>query len=167
MIVVSDTSALSNLALVDHLWLLEAIYQTVIIPDVVNSELAAASNPTISAILQLEWIQTQPLKDSHLANQLQQDRGLDAGEANAIALALELQADDLLIDERLGRQEAARLGPSITGILGILLVARQRSLISQAQPVMDALINQAGFRVSPQLYQRVLALAQEHKSPEH
>ncbi len=87
-------------------------------------------------------------------------RGLDAGKANAIALALELQADDLLMDERLGRQEALRLGISIIGILGILLVAKQRNLISQVQPVMDALINQAGFRVSPQLYQRVLALSQ-------
>jgi hypothetical protein len=161
MIVISDTSALSNLALVDHLWLLEAIYQTVIIPDVVASELAAASNPAILSILQLTWIQTQPLTNSELADQLQQDRGLDAGEANAIALAFELQADDLLIDERLGRQEAIRLGLSIVGILGILLVAKQRSLIRQVQPVMDALINQAGFRVSPQLYQRILALAQE------
>lgn len=161
MIVVSDTSALSNLAIVDHLWLLEAIYQTVIIPGVVASELAAASNPTISAILQLGWIQTQSLTNSQLADQLQQERGLDSGEANAIALALELQADDLLIDERLGRQESVRLGLSIIGILGILLVAKQRSLIPQVQPVMDALINQAGFRVSPQLYQRVLALSQE------
>jgi len=161
MIVVSDTSALSNLALVNHLWLLESIYQTVIIPDVVASELAAASNPTISTILQLDWIQTQSLTNTQLTDQLQQERGLDAGEANAIVLALELQANDLLIDERLGRQEAVRLGLSIIGILGILLVAKQRSLISQVQPVMDALINQAGFRVSPQLYQRVLALAQE------
>jgi len=161
VIVVSDTSALSNLAIVDHLWLLEAIYQTVIIPGVVASELAAASNPTISAILQLGWIQTQSLTNSQLADQLQQERGLDSGEANAIALALELQADDLLIDERLGRQESVRLGLSIIGILGILLVAKQRSLIPQVQPVMDALINQAGFRVSPQLYQRVLALSQE------
>jgi len=161
MIVVSDTSALSNLAIIDHLWLLKVIYQTVIIPNVVASELAAASNPTISAILQLDWIQTQSLTNFQLANQLQQERGLDAGEANAIALALELQADDLLIDERLGRQEAVRLGLSIIGILGILLVAKQKSLIPQVQPVMDALINQAGFRVSPQLYQRVLALSQE------
>ena len=161
MIVVSDTSALSNLAQVDYLWLLEAIYQTVIIPDVVASELAAASNPTISAILQLDWIQTQFLTNSQLADQLQQERGLDAGEANAIALALELQADDLLIDERLGRQEAVRLGLSIIGTLGVLLVAKQRSLIPRVQPVMDALIDQAGFRVSPQLYQRLLALSQE------
>jgi predicted nucleic acid-binding protein len=161
MIVVSDTSALANLAIVDHLWLLESIYQTVIIPDVVARELAAASNPIIPAILQVGWIQPQPLTNSELANQLQQERGLDAGEANAIALALELQADDLLIDERLGRQEALRLGLSIIGILGILLVAKQRSLIPQVQPVMDTLISQAGFRVSPQLYQRVLALAEE------
>ncbi|MBE9247144.1 DUF3368 domain-containing protein [Microcystis aeruginosa LEGE 00239] len=161
MIVVSDTSALANLAIIDHLWLLESIYQTVIIPDVVARELAAASNPIIPAILQVGWIQPQPLTNSELANQLQQERGLDAGEANAIALALELQADDLLIDERLGRQEALRLGLSIIGILGILLVAKQRSLIPQVQPVMDTLISQAGFRVSPQLYQRVLALAEE------
>ena len=161
MIVVSDTSALANLAIIDHLWLLESIYQTVIIPDVVARELTEASNPLIPAILQSGWIQPQPLTNSELANQLQQERGLDAGEANAIALALELQADDLLIDERLGRQEALRLGLSIIGILGILLVAKQRSLIPQVQPVMDALISQAGFRVSSQLYQRVLALAQE------
>ena len=161
MIVVSDTSALSNLAIVNHLWLLEAIYQNVIIPDVVATELAAASNSTISAILKLGWIQTQSLINFKLADQLQQERGLDAGEANAIALAFELQADDLLIDERLGRQEAIRLGLSIIGILGILLVAKQRSLIPQVQPVMEALINQAGFRVSPQLYQRILTLAQE------
>lgn len=161
MIVVSDTSALSNLAIVDHLWLLKAIYQTVVIPDVVTSELAAASNPTISATLQLGWIQTQILANSQLADQLQKERGLDAGEAHAIALALELQADDLLIDERLGRQEAARLGLPIIGILGVLLIAKKRSLIPQVQPVIDALINRAGFRVSSQLYQRVLALAQE------
>lgn len=161
MIVVSDTSALSNLALVDHLWILESLYRSVIIPDVVAAELEAASNPTISAILRLNWIQSRSLTNAQLADQLQQERGLDAGEANAIALALELQADDLLIDERLGRQEAVRLGLSIVGILGILVVAKQKRLISQVQPVVDALINQAGFRVSSQLYQRVLALAQE------
>ena len=161
MIVVSDTSALSNLALVNHLWLLEAIYQSVIIPDVVAAELTAANNLTISAIRQLGWIQTRSVTNSQLAEKLQQERGLDAGEANAIALALELQADDLLIDERLGRQEAVRLGLSILGILGVLLVAKQRSLIPQIQPVVDALIKQAGFRVSSQLYQHVLTLAHE------
>lgn len=76
MIVVSGTSALANLALVDQLWLLEALYQCVIVPDVVATKLAAASNPTISAILRLGWIQTQSLTNAQLADQLQQERGL-------------------------------------------------------------------------------------------
>ncbi|WP_238546790.1 MULTISPECIES: DUF3368 domain-containing protein [unclassified Synechocystis] len=74
---------------------------------------------------------------------------------------MDLQANDLLIDERLGRREASRLGLSIIGILGILLVAKQRSLITQVKPIIDNLVSQAGFRVSPQLYQRVLIIAQE------
>lgn len=161
MIVVSDTSPLCNLALIDHLWLLKSIYQTVIIPTIVADELAAAKNPTIATIPQLDWIESRSLTDLTLATRLQRDRGLDAGEANAIALALELKADDLLIDERLGRREATGLGLSIIGILGILITAKQRNLIPKVQPVMDALINQASFRISPQLYQQVLSLADE------
>jgi len=49
----------------------------------------------------------------------------------------------------------------ITGILGILLVAKQRKLIPTVQPVIDALIIQAGFRVSSQLYAQVLKAANE------
>lgn len=161
MIVVSDTSPLCNLAIIDYLWLLKAIYQTVIIPAVVADELAAASNPVIPAVLQLDWIQIRALTDITPAHKLQQKRGLDAGEANAIALAIELQADDLLVDERLGRQEARQLGISIIGILGILITAKQKNLIFEIRPVMDALIHQANFRISSQLYQRVLVLADE------
>jgi uncharacterized protein len=161
MIVVSDTSPLCNLALIDHLWLLESIYQTVIIPTIVAAELKAAENAKITAIPELDWIQSRTLSNPDLATQLQHDKGLDAGEANAIALALELQADDLLIDERLGRREARQLGLAIIGILGILITAKQRSLIPQVQPIMDALMREAGFRISPQLYQQVLNLANE------
>lgn len=112
--------------------------------------------------MQIDWIQTRSLRDSTLAQQLQSDRGLDPGEAHAIALAIELQADDLLIDERLGRREALQFGLSIIGILGILIVAKQRNLIPTVRPVMDALIDRAGFRVSPQLYQQVLNRSNEH-----
>lgn len=96
MIVVSDTSSLCNLALIQHLWLLEKIYQTVIIPSAVAAELGAASDSVIVSTLQLDWIEQRSLVNPMIAEQLQRDRGLDAGEANAIALAVELQADDLL-----------------------------------------------------------------------
>jgi uncharacterized protein len=78
-----------------------------------------------------------------------------------IVLALERQANELLIDERRGRREAAKLGIPIIGVLGILLIAKQRQLIPQIQPVLDTLIQQAYFRVSSALYAQVLLQANE------
>jgi uncharacterized protein len=122
MIIVSDTSALCNLAIVDHLWLLHIIYSKVLIPDIVAQELSNATSPIIQATLSLDWIETRTINNLSMANRLQQDRNLDPGESHAIVLALEQQADELLIDERRGRQEATKLGIPIIGVLGILVL---------------------------------------------
>ncbi|QJB44466.1 DUF3368 domain-containing protein [Dolichospermum flos-aquae] len=163
MIVVSDTSPLSNLAIVGYLSLLQQIYNRVIIPQGVAEELINASDEEnlIAEVLSLDWIEVIPAKNLELISILRNNHNLDRGEAEAIALVIELEADELLIDERLGRREATRLGLPITGILGILLVAKQRKLIPTVQPVIDALIIQAGFRVSSQLYAQVLKAANE------
>lgn len=86
---------------------------------------------------------------------------MNVGEAEAIALAIEVEATRLLIDERLGRQAATDLGLRITGVLGILLAAKRQELITAVQPVMDDLATQAGFRISSQLYVDVLNVAGE------
>ena len=161
MIVVSDTSPLGSLALIDYLWLLQSIYTSIVIPDIVADELAAAQDIRIQQIPALEWVQVQSLSDVATAETLQAVKKLDPGEAYAIALALQIKADELLIDERLGRREAKRYGLSVIGLLGILVVAKQKSLIPKVQPVVEALIGQAGFRVSPRLYQQVLILSHE------
>ncbi|MEB3337021.1 MAG: DUF3368 domain-containing protein [Leptolyngbyaceae bacterium] len=83
------------------------------------------------------------------------------GEAEAIALALEIGAEQLLIDERRGRMVAERLKLSYVGILGILLEAKSQGLILTIQPLLDALRNQAGFWIAEPLYQKVLQLADE------
>lgn len=92
---------------------------------------------------------------------MQNKAQLDLGESEAIALALEINADLLLIDERRGRKEANRLGIRITGLLGVLVEAKQRSLIPVVQPLMDDLIAKSAFRVSVALYNQILALVGE------
>ena len=163
MIIISDTSPLSSLALVDYLSILKDIYTNVVIPQAVANELANLTEEDIriKAIISLNWIQVKQAANLELVACLRNEYNLDLGEAEAIALALELKADELLIDERLGRREAVRLGLSITGVLGVLLIAKNRGLISKVQPIIDALILQANFRISRQLYEEVLQTANE------
>jgi predicted nucleic acid-binding protein len=86
---------------------------------------------------------------------------LDRGEAEAIALALELNADLLLIDERKGRVAASQLGIRVVGILGMLVEAKQRGFVSAIKPIVDDLIRQAGFWIRNDLYNRVLQSVNE------
>jgi len=81
---------------------------------------------------------------------------VNIGEAEAITLAVEVKADRLLIDERLGRQAAKDSGLKITGVLGILLLSKRQNLITAVKPIMDNLRSQANFRISSQLYADVL-----------
>jgi predicted nucleic acid-binding protein len=145
VIVVSNTSPISNLAMVGQLTILQEIYSKIIIPTAVYNELTdeGAGDVVATAVQTSIWIETQPVANLTLVTSLQSK--VNEGEAEAIALAIELKADELLIDERLGRREATRLGVPITGVLGVLLIAKQRGLIAAVKPVMDELIAQAVF----------------------
>lgn len=164
MIVVSDTSPLSGLAIVGQLSLLNALYGQVVIPSAVADELrrGGQDDSRIAQVLTVDWLEIKRPNDLTLVNELQTTYRLDKGESEAIVLALELCSDELLIDERLGRREASRLGLPITGLLGILLVAKKRKLVGAIRPVVDELIEAAGFRISPQLYREVVATAGEN-----
>lgn len=167
MIIVSDTSPISNLILVDHIHLLPQLFGTVVIPEAVYQELLAngINHPVTKTIQVVDWLEVRSVINQQQVEVLKRDYNLDPGEANAIALALELQATQLLIDERLGRLEAKRRGLRITGILGVLLAAKNKTLLSEVRPIMDALIQKANFRINPQLYSEVLQLAGEQPLP--
>jgi predicted nucleic acid-binding protein len=161
VIIVSDTSSLMNLAVVGHLQLLHQLYATVLIPEAVWNELTALSSqhPEVATVQTLTWLERQPVTSQAVVNALQAE--LDIGEAEAIALAVEKQADLLLIDERRGRQVATRMGLTYIGLLGVLLEAKRKAFLPEVKPVLDELVAKAGFWVSRELYTRVLRAAGE------
>lgn len=143
---------------------MQQLYGEVIIPEAVYLELNEPGFPVAGAteVKTFDWIQTRAISDRTLVKALSND--LDIGEAEAIALAVETQADQVLIDERQGRLVAARLNLRYTGILGVLVEAKSQGLITEVKPLLDALINQAGFWVAEPLYNRVLQFADEVSS---
>lgn len=161
MIVVSDTSPINNLAAINQLHLLQQLYETVIIPQAVYRELTDPNFPVAGSaeVQTLEWIKTRSISDRTVIETLSNE--LDIGEAEAIALALELNADQVLIDERRGRLVAARLKLHYTGILGILVEAKNQRLIAAVKPLLDALIDRAGFWVAKELYDSILQFVNE------
>ena len=161
MMVVSDSSPLIALADVGQLRLLHELFSTVLIPEAVYQEIVVqgAGHVGAEAVQAAAWIEQRSGANTGLADVLKLE--LDEGEAEAIALALESGADLVLLDERRGRQRAARLGLRVTGVLGVLVEAKHQHLLAAVRPVLDALRNEAGFWISDDLYRRVLDLAGE------
>jgi len=160
VIVVSDASPLISLAVVGCLDVLRSLYERVIIPEAVYQEITGIPRlPGALTIQELEWIVSQPVQNDTIVRALQGE--LDYGEAEALALAVEIQADLILIDERRARAIAARMGLSVVGVLGVLVEAKHKALVPLLKPILDALITQAGFWVSQHLYERVLHVVGE------
>ena len=156
MIVVSDTSPVLNLARIDRLELLPALYQQVIIPSAVYNELIASKRDLPAAIdLATEpWLTVATPKDEARVLKLRED--LDPGEAEAIVLAIERHAGLLLVDERRARRIATAAGLAVTGLLGVLARAKRAGVIPFAKPLLDELIDSAHFWIGAELYREVL-----------
>ncbi|MBC6481846.1 MAG: DUF3368 domain-containing protein [Hormoscilla sp. GM7CHS1pb] len=156
MIVVSNTSPIISMAAIGQLNLLQQLYNQIIIPTAVYDEIANAGKTDVgaAAVQTLSWIKTQRVTDYSPIGSF--PKRLNAGENEAIALAIELNADLLLIDEKLGRKVARSSGLKLTGVLGILMAAKRRGLIPVVKLLMDDLIAQVGFRVNTELYAEIL-----------
>lgn len=106
------------------------------------------------------WIKVSEPTDQHQVLILKTK--LDVGEAEAIALAIELKCDLLLIDERLGTRIALEHGLQTLGLVGVLIKAKNEGLISLVEPILDDLENLAGFWIGESLRQKVLVLMGEN-----
>jgi predicted nucleic acid-binding protein len=149
LIVVSDTSPILNLAAVDKLRLLRDLYTEIVVPPAVQRELVRNG-----IRLDLKWTRVVAAQDQTEVAALREQ--LDPGEAEAIVLAAELEANLLLVDEKRGRRIAIDRGLEVTGVLGVLAEAKARRLIPQCKPVLDDMIRVAGFWIGDELRVRYL-----------
>jgi uncharacterized protein len=160
---VSNTSPLLNLAIIDHLHLLERQFDEVLIPPGVLKELRIGDllpgTPELRKALDDGWIRVIKIHDPPVVSLLR--RTLDLGESEAIALATETKPDYLLMDERDGRRIAESLGLPVTGVLGILLRAKLDGTLPSLQQTLVALETTAGFRIGRSLIRKILAAADE------
>ncbi len=130
MIVVSDASVLIALSKLNRLEILPALFGSVVIPPEVLAELSDPSAPTAMPELLLgipDWLRVQA------PNRIHGFERLGAGETAAIALANELRADFLIIDEKTGRKVALKIGLPVIGTIGVLEAAAEFGLIDLAE----------------------------------
>ena len=135
MLVVSDTSPLTALLKIRRADLLRQLFAQVLIPPAVEVELLR-NHPFLPA-----WLEVRT--PHHIPARIAAAH-LDRGETEALALALELHADTVLMDERLGRRAARELGLRATGLLGCLLLAKDARLLDAISPVISELQDLAG-----------------------
>ena len=159
-IVVSDTSPIRALDHLGELRLLREMFGQVIVPPEVARELREPRDTfRVIDVAGLDFFEIVSVIDKSQIDSLMND--LDAGEAEAIALACELKADAVLIDEHRGRRVAGQRKLRVIGTVGILLRAKSESLIPRIKPLLDSLMTELDFFLSPKLYQDALLLADE------
>lgn len=163
MPIVSNTSPVLNLAIVDLLRLLQHQFGEILIPPAVLAEMRLDTNfPGVDRIrqsMQEGWLRVSELENDQLARALRRD--LDDGEAEAISLSLQLGFDMVLIDEHDGRSIAKSMGLTTVGVLGILLRAKRMGEITSVKQALQKLRDEAGFYLSDHLFASILSQAGE------
>lgn len=162
---VSNTSPIMNLAIIGELSLLRDQFGEVLIPGAVLEELRVEGNlpgsQSVRDAIKAGWIRIEEMKQDPLVRAMQRD--LDKGEAEAIALAMQVNAEWVLMDERDGRKAAKSMKLKVVGVLGNLLKAQREGRLRSLKQAMDRLREKAGFYVRADLYSAIIREWEEEK----
>jgi len=152
-LVVSNTSPLTNLAVIGDFDLPRHLFGSIRIAEAVHDELGAIGRDWPGkAEGSKDWADIHRVEMRQLVTSFDQD--LDPGESETIALGIELRAPLVLMDEHDGRYRARRLASRPMGVIGVLLLAKERGLIPEIRSRLDALRLEAGFWLSESVYQQ-------------
>ncbi len=132
--VVSNTTPILSLLKLNRLDILKNLYGHIYVPYAVYQEIEFGKNKSYyQDLFKIDWITILKISD---VRKLKHVISLDAGEAEAIVLATEIDADLLIIDEKKGRFQATKFNLKITGTIGVLIKAKQKSVIGELKPLL-------------------------------
>ena len=143
---VTNSTCLIGLERIGRTDLLPQVFATIFAPPMVVDEIRSSLN----------WLAVQPVTNRAIVAAL--NTQMDAGEAETIALAMELGDVILILDDKKARRVATEIGLKFTGIVGMLLRAKNRGVINEIKPLLDQLLA-ADFRISDRLVREALRLA--------
>ena len=161
-LVIADTGPVNYLVLIGHIDLLPVLFERVVLPSAVQAELTARNAP-LSVRNWIAsppaWLEVRDMPSGHF--EYGSLEGLDEGGKGAIALAVSMGADMLLMDDREGVMAARRKGFRVTGTIGILDLAAERGLADFAQAV--GRLRRTNFRRPETLLDALLKKHREEK----
>jgi len=161
VILVLDSSALITLAKIGRLQLLRQLAKDVVVPYAVFDEVVrrGGGRPGQTEVAQASWISRRRIRDRTAVARLETE--LARGESEAIVLAREIAADFVILDDARARQIAELQGVRVTGLLGLLVFAKEQGLAEAVKPILDELVT-AGFYVAEAIYRNVIETAGEN-----
>lgn len=153
MRIVCDSSTLIALERINHLWLLEKFAEEILIPHAVDKEIKKKKGVNLPVCVRIE-----EAKDKLY---IQQNRkNFHIGEVEAIALAKDIKADLVILDDKEARKLAEKEGLKVTGLLALVIMAKKRGIIARVKPIVDDL-RRHGFFVGKDIYVEILKLSGE------
>lgn len=157
-IVIADASTLIGLLRIGQLYLLEKLFKKIIIPKGVYNEVAVYRKEGFNVFKRSTYFIVKNVEDRVSTDFLMPSFG--KGEAEVLALAKEKKADLILLDEKRARKTARRAGFKVMGILGILIMSKNKGFIPLVKPFIEKL-NRQGFRISEKVIKRILKEVRE------
>ncbi len=151
MTVVCNSSPLIAFLSIDRIDIIRQLFNTVIIPEAVYEEVFLKINKSGTAP---DFIKVEKANDRHLVKLLELQ--IDHGESEVISLAVEKGFQKVILDDKQARQTAERMGLKVIGVVGILMLAKEKKIIVEIKPLILKIMEKINFRLDRNLLNKIL-----------
>jgi predicted nucleic acid-binding protein len=155
MIIVSDSGPLIALAKLNLLFILQELFEEITIPEEVWKEVVERGKGKAGSELieKARWIKVKEVEDDLSVEILCMD--IERGEAETITLAKKLNADMLILDEKIPREIATALGLRVVGSLALIHNCIEKGIVNQTLTEITKKMRQRRIWISDEVIEEI------------